>query len=81
MSEIQRGGYSYVGHIICAVHLWACFLPGLGPVSVKEAGSPPLTNMSAGTSVDADPSQQVKHFAGLSPCPVILQFVCTDNLQ
>lgn len=51
-SEIQRSGYFYAGHVIYAVHLWVCFLPGVIPVSVKEAGSPPLTNTSAGTPMD-----------------------------
>ena len=71
-SEIQRGGYFYVAHTIHVVHLWACFLPRLSSVSVKEAGSPPLTNTSAGTPVDTDPLQQVKLFVGLSSCLAIL---------
>lgn len=80
-TENQRGGCFYVAHIIRAVRLWPCFLLGLSSVSAKGAGSPSLTNTSAGIPMDTDPLQQVKHFAGLSPCLRILQFVCTDNLQ
>lgn len=80
-SEIQRHGYFYVAHMICVVHLWACFLPCQSSVSVKEAGNPPLTNTSAGTPVHTDTLQQVRHFAGLTSCLAVLQFVCTDNLH
>lgn len=79
-SETQRGGSC------CMARTYPCWPSGLLPaglssVPAEVAGGPPRTNTSAGTTMDKNPLQWVRHFAELSPCQAILWSACTDNLQ